>query len=191
MFDARGDLCVGFWVEVSSAKPDLLQIPVGGSVLEVGCADADWLGEMARQRPDLHLCGIDPRAIEKHVGNLSRLPWNVLTTRFDRGVFDAAVMISAVEHIGLPMYTDGEIEDGDTQTMHRLADWVKPGGWCYLDVPFRPNGEHRVKKGNYRAYSPESLLARLVVSPWKEVYRQVFTVDHIDGPYVALILERQ
>ena len=188
-FDAKDDLCVGFWTEVLKVRPELLHLPEGGSILEVGSADADWLSEMHRLRPDLALVGIDPRAKAEHKSLLARYPWDVLTCHFDPASFDAAVMISAVEHIGCPMYPP-EVEDGDTRTMQRLGAWVKPGGWCYLDVPFRPDGVHHVKKGNFRAYSPESLRERLIVAPWREVYRQVFTPGHIDGPYMALILER-
>lgn len=190
MFDAKGDLCVGFWKEVYEARPDLLRLPHGGTVLEIGCADADWLGAMHAHRPDLELYGVDPRVKTGTPPPVARLRDDILRVDFPPGRFDAAVGVSSIEHIGCEMYSQPPIEDGDTQTMRCVARWVKPGGWMYLDVPFRPNGDFRVKKGNYRAYNEQTLRDRVIVSPWREVYRQIFSPDHIDGPYIALILER-
>lgn len=190
-FDARGDLCVGFWAEMLAAYPQLLPLPDGAAVLEVGSADVDWMASMHALRPDLHLTGIDLRATPVLKPGYRRIQGDVLTHPFLAGSFDAAVAISTVEHIGLPMYSDPDIEDGDTRLMVKLSHWVAPGGWCYLDVPYRPDGRHHVKKQNFRVYDPETIVSRLILPPWRERARQLMGVDaHIDGPYLALILER-
>ena len=97
----------------------------------------------------------------------------------------------AIEHIGLGSYDQDPLDaDGDTVTMARAYTWVKPGGWCYLDVPYRPQGPYSVNS-NFRAYDPEALQTRLIQSaPWRVRWQQTMGQPRGDGPYVALVLEK-
>jgi hypothetical protein len=59
-FQAKGDLCLGFFQHFWD-EGLLPELPKGARVLEIGCAEADWLSSMREARPDLYLVGIDQR----------------------------------------------------------------------------------------------------------------------------------
>lgn len=147
-----------FTLAASQWRP---KIDVPGRVLEIGCCETTFLEHMRDVNTRLELVGVDWR--------IRRAPF-AMTVRadvrdpelFDEQSFDAIVSISAVEHIGLGHYKhDPPDADGDTRTMRNVARWLKPGGWCYLDVPFTPEG-FKVDGTRYRGYDADALLGRLV-----------------------------
>src|SRR6185503_14384694 len=135
------DLCLTFF---RLAWPKLFDFNPGAKVLEIGCAEADWLTPMKATRPDLHLTGIDWRGC-KRPGADALMRGNVLEQSFERRCFDAVVLISALEHIGLGHYEkDPTDADGDIACMRRVWQWLKPGGFVYFDVPWNPDPGYRV-----------------------------------------------
>ena len=191
-FQAGGDLCLGFWADaLRLGGVDLKRdLPLGGSVLEIGCAEANWLQPMHDLRPDLTLVGIDVRPGPK--------PWaiqgDVLTYDFQPAQFDAAVLISALEHIGLGAYGDPLNPYGDILTLRRLHQWVKPGGWIYFDVPYGTGDDAdgyapAVLRGFWR-YDDVAIARRLCSGYWRERWRQIHRPSHPDGPYISLVLDR-
>lgn len=72
--------------------------------------------------------------------------------------FNALTCISAIEHFGLGRYGDLEDIDGDIKAMARLRDFLKPGGWLILTVPF---GRGAIAFPAHRIYN-RSRLGRLV-----------------------------
>jgi SAM-dependent methyltransferase len=184
-YQPGGDLCLGFFAKVWN--PDLLPLPEHATVLEIGCAEADWQTPMLQLRPDLQITGIDVRSCDRP-GTV--IVGDVLTHDFAPASFDAIVSVSAIEHIGLGAYGDPTDPDGDVKAMQRAAAWLKPGGWLYLDVPYRPNGPYIVTE-KFRAYDRAQLDARLIEPSGLWVpYRQTFTPEHPDGPYIALVLTK-
>ena len=185
-FNSGGDLCLGFWKEIWDAGK--VQFPQGAEVLEIGCAEADWIGPMKAERPDLGIVGIDWRGVTR---DAYVVRGNVMdSTQFHEDYFDAIVSVSAIEHVGLGSYdNDPQDRDGDTKAMRNACDWLKPGGWMYLDVPYRPKGPYTVT-GNYRAYDEDALQKRLMVSGFREEYRQIMGEARGDGPYIALVLRK-
>ena len=183
-FQTGGDLCLGFWADaLRLGGVDLKRdLPLGGSVLEVGCAEANWLKPMHDMRPDLTLVGIDVRP--------GPHPWairgDVLTHEFPPASFDAAVLVSALEHIGLGAYGDPKDPEGDVRTLQRLHQWVKPGGWVYLDVPY---GDAYVVLKGFRRYDEAAVVNRMLAQGWRERWRQVHRPSHPDGPYLSLVLD--
>lgn len=181
------DLCIGFFADVWNTGH--IGFPIGASVLEIGSAEADWITPMLEARPDLQITGIDWRGAKNQRPEV--IKGDVLTHRFPAAGFDAVVSISTIEHIGLGSYDDAPIDpDGDTKTMQRIAEWLKPGGVCYFDVPYRPDGPY-VVHGNFRAYDPAQLAARLLVPSgltWE--YAQLFPVNNADAPYIACVLRK-
>jgi SAM-dependent methyltransferase len=107
-------------------------------ILELGCAETNFLERLQAQNPSLQLTGVDcypqPRA-------------NVIAgdacdpDLFPDDTFDAIVLLGALEHFGLGFYGDPLHDDGDMIATKNLARWLKPGGWVYFDVPCNPVGE--------------------------------------------------
>lgn len=188
LFDPHGDMCLGFWADSLQCWPEALEIPRGGEVLEIGCAEADWLTPMYALRPDLEFLGIDVRDAKGR--NHWAMKADVLTHDFYQGRFDAIVMISALEHIGLGAYGDPLREDGDTETLRRCARWLKPGGWVYADVPYRLTGPAKMD-GKFRAYDPVTALSRLNVEGLRQVRARVIEAPHPDGPYLAIVWQKE
>lgn len=179
------DLCIGFWAAIWNSG--VLSFPQNATVLEIGCAEADWVSEMKRLRSDLHITAIDARKVDRPADVL--IHGDVLTQTFPPASFDAIVAVSTIEHIGLGSYGDPIQSTGDTDTMRRCREWLTPDGWMYLDVPYRPHGDPRgyhVTR-NYRGYDEAHLQSRLLTG-WQETFRRVFHVGHEDSPFVALIL---
>ena len=182
------DLCIGFWQAMW--KKGHIPLKFGAKVLEIGCAEADWLTPMKEERPDLYLVGLDWRDCERPGAN-EFLKGDVLTQEFEPESFDAIVMISALEHIGLGAYdNDPKDVDGDTHTLERCLRWLKPGGLVYFDVPYTPDGAYEVIGGRFRRYNRETLVSRL--SPKGYVERRSCPMEsaHPDGPYLAVVLQK-
>lgn len=138
-----------------------LVFPDGATVLEIGCAEDDWQTPMLQLRPDLKITGIDWRACERP-GLTYR--GDVLTMDFPDESFDVVIGVSSIEHIGLGHYDhDPSDADGDVKTMQRVARWLKPGGWAYLDVPYGPS--YHVHGTSHRVYDESAARARLVPAP--------------------------
>lgn len=184
---ATEDLCIGFFRDCWQAGR--VTFPQGGHVLEIGSAEGDWLSPMHRERPDLELVGFDyrpargPRDVSSVMGDV------LLTQKFQPASFDAVVSISTIEHIGLGAYGDPICERGDSITMYRIGHWLKPGGICYFDVPYREHGFEAHDK--FRAYDDATLIDRLIEPSGLYVtHRQVFTPSHPDAPYIACVLQK-
>mgnify|MGYP001612889328 FL=1 len=156
-FDGRGDSCLSIFAEVYATGA--LVFPSRARVLEIGCAEADWVKPMLAERSDLQITGIDWRECER---SCEVIRGDVLTHDFPPRSFDVAVGISSIEHIGLGHYNCDPLDmDGDRHCMERVARWLKPGGWVYADVPCGP--EYRVEGTSHRVYDYAALLSRLVV----------------------------
>lgn len=179
------DLCLSFWAIAMSQG--WIDFPEHAKVLEIGCAEADWQTPMLALRPDLKIYGIDWRECERP--GYCTVQGDVLTTSMDMGApYDAIVSISAIEHIGLTAYGEPHERFGDRKAMERAHSWLKPGGWMYLDVPYRPDG--LVITENYRGYDETALAERLVVPGFTIKRRTQIEAEHPDSPYIALLLEK-
>ena len=180
------DFCAGFWRDLWDAG--FVHFPPHARVLEIGCAEYDWQTPMLQVRPDLQITGIDWRPVTRPGDTVVG---DVLTHEFPEASFDAIVAVSTVEHVGLGYYRQDPIDDdGDTNCMERCRRWLKPGGWMYLDVPYRPSGPLFTVTAKYRAYNDAALGERLLHG-WDVVVRYVCGTTEKDGPYIALVLEQE
>lgn len=184
------DMCLNFWGDVMHEP--CVHLAEGAHVLEIGSFEADWIAPMRSRRPDLRITGIDWRhkGSPKPDSPVQLLQGDILRQSFPMASFDACVSVSTIEHIGLGAY-DGDPKEpgGDWMTVDLVRTWIKPGAWFYFDVPYRPKGRYEVHS-NYRAYDEDALRARLIRPGFQEVWRKVQTPDHVDAPYVALVLQK-
>lgn len=157
-FRPDGDACLSIFREVY--ETGALVFPPRAHVLEVGCAEADWMTPMLAVRPDLTIIGIDWRPTDRP-GLVIR--GDVLAQEFPVGTFDVVVGISSIEHVGLGHYEHDPLDpDGDTHCLALVARWLKPGGWVYLDVPYDARG-FCVEGTAHRCYDDAAVQARLLV----------------------------
>jgi hypothetical protein len=154
----QGDACIRTWVEALSAWR--LTWPTGAAVLEIGAHEAGWLNAACEADPSIQATGLDWRGSQPGPG--TRLKGDVLVADFPPEAFDAIVMISTLEHIGIGNYnSDPLAEDGDVQTLRRCAGWLKPGGFVYADVPY--SATYRVFGKKCRIYDQAAVETRLAV----------------------------
>lgn len=134
-------------------------IPVNGSVLEIGYRDTPWATWCRRADPSLTVTAIDWRTPMPQEG-VETLQGDILQQAWPRGSFDVIVGLSTFEHIGLGHYEGDPIHvDGDIALAQKVRDWLTPGGWCYFDVPYAPEGYY-VKGTKCRVYDDAHLFER-------------------------------
>jgi SAM-dependent methyltransferase len=148
-----------------------LTFPPYARILELGCAESDWLDRMHRADSTFDLVGVDARPhMRDVVGYEVRVGDAMDVDLFKPASFDFIVMLGALEHFGLGFYGDPTDDDGDTRTMRNVADWLRPQGFVYFDVPCQPR--HRIAENrHFRSYSPASITERLMVPGLVEVNR--------------------
>jgi len=188
-FDARGDMCAGFFEEMYEAGR--VPIPLNARLLEVGSAENDWLTPFKAARPDVHLTGTDQRQMTGKKGPSPRPGADELVlgdllnaSLFPPASFDVVIAVSVIEHVGIGRYGDQVRPEGDMVAMDHIKSWLKPDGLLYMDVPYRPEGPSTP----FRQYNETDLRAR-IINGWKEIDREYFYPQHPDGPYVALVLK--
>ena len=159
-----GDDCADFFG--SCLRQAAIDVPTDARVLEIGCAEFNWLAPAAKSWPSMRFTGIDWRVRDPHLDTeqIVRLKCDARdSTLFPADTFDWIVSISAIEHIGLGHYErDPEDADGDIHVIQNAMRWLKPGGWLLFDVPYDP-GSYRVHGTEYRAYDDAALRSRLRV----------------------------
>ena len=169
-FDPGDDPCLQLFATLYPAQMDF---PLGAHILEIGCSEADWLDTMKFARPDVHLTGIDWRRCPRPYADLV-IHGDVLQQDFGAETFDAVVLISALEHIGLGHYANQDrTRDplsvrGDVETLERVWRWLRPGGWVYFDVPWNPDPGWQVQSTRCRIYDDRALADRLSTRPWRK-----------------------
>ena len=195
-YNPKGDSCLSIWAD--AYETGLITFPPDARVLEIGCAEADWQTPMLALRPDLRITGIDWRAC-KRPG--TTIKGDVLTFDFPAASFDCVVGVSSVEHVGLGHYEHDPADvRGDVHCLERVARWLVPGGWAYLDVPFNLAGYY-VEGTSHRVYDWDALAERLIPAGlvheqhWyaERSGRVVDTLEARDLPhfdYVALLLRK-
>jgi len=186
-------MCLGFF-QTFWEEGLLPELPQGARVLEIGCAEADWLGQMRQARPDLYLVGIDQRSTGKRPAADECILADVLTYAFPAESFDAIIAVSMLEWAGCGHYGDPIDTEGDLRTMIRARHWVKPTGWMYFDVPCASDNQDRKHNPDMRVYSDEAFDVLFTLGGWEVVTKRWFEglmdngKPHPDGPYMAHVL---
>jgi len=175
----------------------------GSRILELGCAESDWLERMKVADSSFELTGIDARAQHREANGFTLLAANACEPSvFEANSFDWIVMLGALEHFGLGFYGDAADEIGDVHTMQNVERWLRPGGFVYFDVPCQPT--YRVQPNrHFRSYAPDTLHERLIPpglielnrayslpEPYAGTWCHAPTVERVPYWFVAVLAQK-
>ena len=141
--------------ERSVEVPFVLQhLPAAGSILEVGSTNSSLALQLASLGYQISCVDVRPYEFDHpnlycyqgDIAQLSALP---------HAAFDAAILISTIEHVGLGHYGD-TVELTDRAFFDIVARYLRPGGTMLITVPFG----QAFTCGWYRVYDSDAL-ARL------------------------------
>jgi len=149
----------------------LAQIPQKGNILDIGSCGSLYL-EVIHQPPLRELFCLDSRYCRKEIpAGVTFYHQSILGNNLPRSFFDAVLLLSTIEHVGLPCYGQKPVVYGDILAISEVWFLLKPGGRLVLTVPV---GCVRVDSW-YRQYSPATL-KRLLYG-----WRCTFTYWGFDG----------
>lgn len=130
----------------------LQQIPQTGRILDVGSCGAFYLGAIQQEDRELHC--LDPRDCAREmppgaVFHHQSLIGNTLRP----SSYDAVLVLSVLEHVGLPCYGQEPFPHGDDLAIAEVWELLKRDAPLLLTVPA---GQSKVVTW-YRQYSPRDL----------------------------------
>jgi hypothetical protein len=130
----------------------LQQIPQSGRILDVGSCEATYLGVIQQVDRELHC--LDPRDCSGEIpGGAVFHHQSLIGNTLPRRWFDAVLVISVIEHIGLPCYEQEPFPQGDARALAEVGELLRPGAPALLTVPA---GQSKIVTW-YRQYSPADL----------------------------------
>ena len=130
----------------------LMQLPQTGVILDVGSCDATYLGVI--QQADRQLHCLDPRDCGPEIPRGAIFhQQSLIGNDLPEHAFDAVLLLSVLEHIGLPCYGQSPFADGDQLALAEVRRLLKPGCPVVVTVPA---GQSKVVSW-YRQYHPSTL----------------------------------
>jgi SAM-dependent methyltransferase len=130
----------------------LQQIPQAGRILDVGSCEATYLRIIQQMDRELHC--LDPRDCSGEIPQGAVFHHqSLIGNSLPRRWFDAVLVVSVIEHIGLPCYGQEPFPRGDAQALAEIRELLKPGAPVCLTVPA---GQSKLMTW-YRQYSPADL----------------------------------
>lgn len=134
----------------------LWQLPQAGLILDVGSCDAEYLGAIQQSDRTLHC--LDPRPCNQPIPRgATYFESDLIGNTLPAGGYDCVVMLSVLEHVGLPCYGNRAFDGGDRLAVGEVRRLLKPQGLALITVPA---GRPSVTSW-YRQYSPDLLHALL------------------------------
>lgn len=128
------------------------QLPQSGTILDVGSCDATYLGTIIQSDRLLHC--MDPRDCRASIPAAATFFHDdLIGNKLPRAHYDAVLVLSVIEHIGLPTYGQDPFPNGDVLALAEVAELLKPGAPAIFTVPA---GQSKVMSW-YRQYSPVAL----------------------------------
>jgi SAM-dependent methyltransferase len=122
-------------LEVPYVLGETLRLPRGARILDLGCGESLVSFFLASAGHDV--TGLDLNPYPLRHPNLTTIAAPFEQWEGPDELFDAAVVLSAIEHFGLGVYGEPPAEDRlDEEAMQRVLTLVKPGGILVLTAPF-------------------------------------------------------
>jgi 2-polyprenyl-3-methyl-5-hydroxy-6-metoxy-1,4-benzoquinol methylase len=116
-------------------------------ILEIGCSDSPLSMYLANL--GYRVTGVDLTHYPFTHPNFNFFKNNFFGCDFPENSFNAVILVSTVEHVGLDTYGNKLIDsDGDIKLVQTVRKILKPGGVAILTTPY---GRYDVCK-NYRVY---------------------------------------
>jgi len=140
-------------------------------LLDIGSADATYLGILYELCRELYLCDTrpfqPPVPAQKHVGSAHQLPswWQG---------FDLVTCVSTLDHIGLDAYGNTVDETLLPAVVAEIERVLAPGGRLLLTVPFGRPQVTRHPRGGQRVFDEEGLLGPFAAERWTCLSSQVW-----------------
>jgi len=135
----RLSLLFGRWSQRAIEYPWVIEslrlVPSNGLILDVGCAESLLSHELIAR--GFRVVGIDIRDYPFKDKRMVFLKRDIRDTCLPDNTFDAIIIVSTIEHIGLRSYGQ-TVEDanGDLRTMNELARILKNQGIIILTTPY-------------------------------------------------------
>ena len=121
-------------VEVPFAHAELLRLPRGARILDVGCRESTLALSLASL--GYRVTGIDLAPYPLAHPNLSTVSAPLEEWAAGAGAYDAICCLSSIEHFGLGAYGEPPGDpDGDVRAMGLLRGLLEPDGTLVLTVP--------------------------------------------------------
>lgn len=111
-----------------------LDLPPGSTVLDLGATGSTLALQVAHL--GYKVLAVDLLDYPFSHPNLTSRRWDILSDSLEPGSVDAALVVSTVEHIGIPYYGGRDEPDGDFRAMQELLPLLKPDGLLLLTTPF-------------------------------------------------------
>jgi len=110
-------------------------VPRGARVLDVGCSES--VHSHVLPYMGYGVWGLDINDYPYKPRQMVFVKCDVHDTGLPSNFFDAIVVVSTIEHIGLPVYGQVGFDiDGDVKAIEELRRILKPGGYLIITTPF-------------------------------------------------------
>jgi len=163
IFIKKLSLLKGSWSQRAVEYPWVLtqikKIKHESLILDVGCAESLLSHELTAKV--FKVVGLDIRDYTFKSRKISFIKRNVMDTQLPVGTFDAIIVVSTIEHIGLNAYGQLTLDDGgDIKAMEELHKILKPQGIVIITTPYIGNNPLKVysSERNYNRQRLEKLV---------------------------------
>jgi len=122
-------------VEYPWVLSQLKDLRSGSTILDAGCSDSLLSHELASC--GYRVVGIDIRDYPLKGRGINFVKGNLLKTGLPSEFFDAVIIVSTIEHVGLRAYGQLDLDDeGDLRAIKEVGRILKKGGKVILTVPY-------------------------------------------------------
>lgn len=130
----------------------LMQLPQKGTVLDIGSWSATYLDSIPTVDRKLHC--LDPQECSDEIPSEAVFHHqSIIGNTLPRYAYDCVLLLSTIEHIGLPTYGQRPFAHGDLLTLAEVTQLLTPAGYVVVTVPA---GISKITSW-YRQYSPSDL----------------------------------
>lgn len=138
----------------------LMQLPQTGLILDVGSCETRYLDCIVQADRFLHC--LDMNDCSSSIPSEAIFfQQNLIGNSLARHAYDAVLVLSTIEHVGLAHYGGTPMDNGDELALAEVYYLLKPSGRAIFTVPA---GYSKVTSW-YRQYSPQDL--QRLFSGWK------------------------